>query len=75
MFFSTLCSLLEDPDTQIIMKTLGLMRNLLSGRDVSWPLYLNIPKTHEFFFNCSQIRLLPLFISISIILVCRTSIT
>ena len=27
-------SLLDDPDTQVTMKTLGLMRNLLSGREV-----------------------------------------
>ena len=26
--------LLDDPDTQVTMKTLGLMRNLLSGREV-----------------------------------------
>lgn len=28
-------SLLDDPDTQVTMKTLGLMRNLLSGREVT----------------------------------------
>ncbi|KAJ7391999.1 Armadillo repeat-containing protein 8 [Desmophyllum pertusum] len=30
-----LFSLLNDPDTQVTMKTLGLMRNLLSGREVT----------------------------------------
>ncbi|EDO45842.1 predicted protein [Nematostella vectensis] len=30
-----LFNLLEDPDTNVVMKTLGLMRNLLSGREVS----------------------------------------
>ena len=29
-------SLLEDRDTQVVMKALGLMRNLLSGKEVSW---------------------------------------
>ena len=32
--FIFLSSLLEDADAQVVMKTLGLMRNLLSGRDV-----------------------------------------
>ena len=31
----SLISLLDDPDTQVTMKTLGLMRNLLSGREVA----------------------------------------
>lgn len=32
--FFLYASLLEDPDTDVLMKALGLMRNLLSGREV-----------------------------------------
>ena len=54
--------LLGDSDVQIIMKTLGLLRNLLSNPEVSnldVSLIRNKPLTkimHNLFFNISTIR-------------------